>query len=138
LNELSLKDRLIELISNMSEDHQRDLLHSLERQQKGYRKYPRKPCSIDTDYAIQNKAYKDFIENISAGGVYIKTKETQSIGHEVTMTFMLAGHSKPITVTGKIARVSAQGFAVKFYRELQEYFIELENKIKAEIRQMKH
>jgi len=137
LNELSLKERLIELISNMSEDHQRDLLHSLESRQRGCRKYPRKPCSIETDYTIQNRAYKDFIENISAGGVYIKTKQTQSIGQEATMTFILPGYFKPITVTGKIVRVSAQGVAVKFYRELQEHFIELENKIKAEIRHMR-
>ena len=107
----------------MSEDYQRDLLDSLERQQRGYRKFPRRPCSIDTDYTIQNKAYKDFIENISAGGVYIKTKKKQSIGQEVTMSFMLAGHSKPIEVTGKIVRVGDQGFAVKFYRVIQEYFI---------------
>jgi hypothetical protein len=54
------------------------------------------------------------------------------------MTFMLAGHSKPIKVTGKIVRVGAQGFAVKFYRELQEYFIEFENKIKAGVNQIRH
>ena len=123
MNELSLKERLIELISNMSEDHQKDLLHSLERQQRGYRKYPRRPCSIETEYTIQNRVYKDFTENISTGGVYIKTNQTQSIGQKVTMTFMLAGHSKPIEVTGKIVRVGDQGFAVKFYRVIQEYFI---------------
>lgn len=134
MNERSLKDRLIELIGKMPEDYQRDLLRSLESQQRGFRKHPRQPCSIDTDYTIQNKAYKDFIENISAGGVYIKTNQKQSFGQEVNMTFMLAGHSKPITVTGKIVRVGTQGFAVKFYREIQEYFIELENSIKAEIR----
>ena len=138
MNRLSLKDRLVELISNMSEDHQRDLLDSLEKQQRGYRKYPREPCSVGVDYTIQNKAYKDFIENISAGGVYIKTKKSQSINQEVTMTFMLAGNSKPIKVTGKIVRVGDQGFAVKFYRELQEYFVEFENKIKAGIKQMRH
>jgi hypothetical protein len=128
LNELSLKERLIELISNMSEDHQKDLLHSLERQQRGYRKYPRRPCSIETEYTIQNRVYKDFTENISTGGVYIKTNQTQSIGQKVTVTFMLAGYSKSITVTGKIVRVSAYGFALKFYRELQEDFVDLKNK----------
>jgi Tfp pilus assembly protein PilZ len=121
----------------MSEDHQKDLLDSLEKQQRGFRKYQRSPCSIETDYTIQDSAYKDFIENISAGGVYIKTNQNHTLGQEVTMTFMLAGHSKSIIVTGKIVRVSANGFAVKFNRELQEYFINLENKIKAEIRQMK-
>jgi hypothetical protein len=54
----------------MSEGHQRDLLIQLELQDKGYRKHPRKSCSIETDYTIQNRAYKDFVENISAGGVY--------------------------------------------------------------------
>ena len=137
MNELNLKDRLVELIGNMSEDHQKDLLDSLEKQQRGFRKYPRSPCSIETDYKIDDSAYKDLIENISAGGVYIKTNQTHSLGQEVTMTFMLAGHSKSITVKGKIIRVSAQGFAVKFNRELQEYFINLEKKIKAEIKQMR-
>jgi hypothetical protein len=63
----------------MSEDHQRDLLDSLEKQQRGYREYPRTSCSIGTDYTIQNKSYKDFIENISAGGVYIKTRKNNQL-----------------------------------------------------------
>lgn len=133
MNEPSLKERLIEVIGNMSEDQQRTLLDFLEKPQREYRKYPRKPCSIATDYTISNRTYKDFIENISAGGVYVKTTHPQSINQEVSMTFMLVGHSKPITVTGNIVRVGDQGFAVKFYRELQEYFAEMENKIKAEI-----
>ena len=128
MNDLSLKERLIALIGNMSEDHQRDLLHSLERQQRGYRKYPRIPCSIEAEYTVQNRVYKDFIENISAGGVYIKTNQTQSLGQKVGMTFMFAGSSKPITVTGKIVRVSAHGFALKFYREIREHFADVDHK----------
>lgn len=138
MTELSPKERLIELIGNMSEDHQRDLLNSLEKQERGYRKHPRIPCSIETEYKVQNRAYNDLIKNISVGGVYIKTKQTQSTGQEVTMTFLLAEHPKPIKLTGKIVRVSNQGFAVKFYREFQEYFIELENKIKTEINSIKN
>ena len=136
MNELNLKDRLIELIGKMSTDHQKDLLDSLEKQQRGFRKYPRSPCSMETNYTIDDSGYKDLIENISAGGVYIKTNHTHSLGQVVTMTFMLAGHFKSITVTGKIIRISDQGFAVKFNRELQEYFINLEKKIKADIKQM--
>ena len=39
MNDIGLKDRLIELISNMSEDHQKDLLHSIDEA----------PCDIMPD-----------------------------------------------------------------------------------------
>jgi len=121
LNEHGVKQRLIELIDNMSEEHQRDLLNQLDLQDIGYRKHLRKSCSIATDYTIKDKLYKDFITNISAGGVYIKTYQPQSAGQKVSMTFVLPKFNKPIRINGKIVRSSSQGFAIKFYREAKEF-----------------
>ena len=104
MNEISLNERLIALIKDMTENQQRNLLNYLESQQIGYRKYKREECSIATDYVIQNKTFQDFIENISAGGVYIIAEQPQTIGQEVSMNFTLPGYQKSVRVYGKIVR----------------------------------
>ena len=92
----------------------------IESQQAGYRKYPRKEVSIATAYVVQDNIYTDFIKNIGAGGVYITTKKSQSVGDEISMNFMLTGHKRPIRVFGTIIRSTPNGFAVKFYEKVEE------------------
>ena len=41
------------------------------------------------DYSILNRNYKDFIQNISTGGVFIETRLNPGAGQNVTMTFPL-------------------------------------------------
>ena len=127
MNELSLEERLIKLIKDMPEDQHRKLLSYIESQQAGYRKYPRKEVSIATAYVVQDNIYTDFIKNIGAGGVYITTKKSQSVGDEISMNFMLTGHKRPIRVFGKVVRLSTNGFAVKFIEALEDPLNKLEN-----------
>ncbi len=120
MNELSIEEKLIELIKELSEDQQKNLLDLIKSRQSGYREHPRKEVSVATDYIIKDKTYKDFIKNISAGGVYITTKKSQSVGDEISMNFMLTGHKRPIRVFGTIIRSTPNGFAVKFYEKVEE------------------
>jgi hypothetical protein len=128
MNELSLEERLIKLIKDMSEDQQRKLLSYMESQQAGYRKYPRKDVSIATAYVIKDTIYTDFIKNISAGGVYIITNKSKSVGDEISMNFMLTGHKRPIRVFGKVVRIGPTGFAVKFIEDLEDLIDKLDDK----------
>ena len=118
--ELSLKERWMALINDLNEDQQRDLLDYLERQKTGYRKHKRKDCSVAADYIVQYEIFRDFIKNISAGGVYIRTKHIHYVGRDISMDFNITGHPKSIRVFGKIVRSDTNGFAVEFFQEIEE------------------
>ena len=120
MDEINVEQKLIDIIKNMSRYQQRSLLSSIENRQEAYRNYPRLESSIPTDYTIEEKTYKDFIENISAGGVFISTDKSQYVGHDISLNFRLAGYDKPIKALGKILRSEPNGFAVEFYEKVEE------------------
>ena len=66
------------------------------------------------DYSAAGCAYRDFIKDISPGGMFIETPLPFSVGQELFLTFMLPGDGKHIKITGEIVWVGAQGFGVKF------------------------
>jgi len=114
-NESSITARLIELIKNMSEDEQRTLLKDLEEKPfEGRRKHVRKPFLMAVDYSTQDHVYKDFIQDVSTGGVFIETHMPFTVGQEVSLTFPLPNYQKHIKVTGEVVRSTTQGVGVKF------------------------
>jgi Tfp pilus assembly protein PilZ len=114
-NESSITARLIELIKNMPEDKQRALLKDLEEKPfEGRRKHARKPFLMAVDYSTQDHVYKDFIQDISTGGVFIQTHMPFSVGQEVSLTFPLLNYQKHIKIVGEVVRSSPQGVGVKF------------------------
>jgi len=114
-NESSITARLVELIKNMSEDEQRTLLKNLEeRPFEGRRKHVRKPFLMAVDYSTQDHVYKDFIQDISSGGVFIQTHMPFTVGQEVSLTFPLPNYQKHIKVIGEVVRSTPQGVGVKF------------------------
>ena len=115
ISDTSVFDRLFELILGMPEDEQAALLRQLEEKgSKGKRKHFRKPFLVVVDYASGDRAYRDFIQNISRGGVFIETRMPFSVGQEVSLTFALPYYQKHIKIAGKVARASDQGIGVTF------------------------
>ena len=113
--ESSATARLFELIENMSEDEQLILLKELkQRPFKERRKHERKPFFIVVDYSAEERVYKDWIKNISAGGVFIETHMPFSVGQEVSLTFPLPNYQKYIKIIGKVVRIDLQGIGVRF------------------------
>ncbi|MFB0520138.1 MAG: PilZ domain-containing protein [Desulfatiglandales bacterium] len=114
-NESSVLDRLYKLIKDMSEDEQLTLLKELEeRLFKDKREHKRKPFFMVVDYSTDDRAYKDYIQNISTGGVFIETRMPLSVGQVVSLSFPLRDYQKCIKITGEVVRVSPQGIGVKF------------------------
>jgi len=81
---------------------------------KGRRKHHRKPFFMVVDYTTQGHAYRDYIHNISAGGVFIETPMSFGIGQELSLTFALPTRQRHIRVSGEVVRTSPQGIGVKF------------------------
>jgi pimeloyl-ACP methyl ester carboxylesterase/Tfp pilus assembly protein PilZ len=78
------------------------------------REYERKPYSAVVNYIVNEGAYTDSIQNISAGGVFIQTAKQFFEGQEVAMTFPLPISEENISINGEIARISELGMGVKF------------------------
>ena len=110
-------ERLIDLISEMPVDRQRDLLKALEEQkfkEKERRKYERKPCFIVTDCSANGRVFSDIIKNISDGGVFIQTHAPYYVGQKVLLTFEIPNQERSITKTCKVVRIDQNGIGLKF------------------------
>jgi len=117
-NELSrneVRAYLFRLLNDMSDEEMRQLLKELEeRQNKKQRKYSRKGFLTLIDYNVGDRSYKDFIQDISGSGIFIKTSQTFSVGQTISMTFMSPDNQKPFRINGEIIRVHTDGIGVKF------------------------
>jgi len=120
-NRSNLTVRLFELIKGLSEDEQRSLLRELEEKlSRGKREHERKPFFMIIDYSTEDRVYKDYIQNISAGGVFIETQMPFAEGQELSLSFPLPNFQKYIKISGEIVRTSPQGIGVQFKTANQE------------------
>ncbi|MBW1608118.1 MAG: PilZ domain-containing protein [Deltaproteobacteria bacterium] len=113
-----VRGRLFELIFNMPEAETRDLLKKMEirwlPKYEERRKHPRESTFVHVDCSGNQCAFTDFIQNLSAGGLYIDTQLPFFPGQELSMTFSVTNGETPIKITGKIVRVDSRGIGVKF------------------------
>lgn len=118
LDKSAVNAHLLELISNMSQDETQELIGELEKKQKTKasekRKHPRKQAFIIADCSAPNCSFSDFIQNISAGGLFIETSIPVFMNQELTVTFTLPKTQDPIKMTGKVVRSDQKGVAVAF------------------------
>ena len=90
---------------------------------KEKRSSQRLPFSSPVSYATRGIAYEDFLQDISAGGVFIETRAMFTVGQSLTLTFPMPGHHHFITVTGEVVRATGQGIGVKFDRAVQDLLV---------------
>ncbi len=115
MNESSVTARLLKVIKKMSENEQLTLLKELEeRVFKDRRKHEREPFFMVVDYSTEDRFYKDYIQDISAGGVFIQTRMPFRAGQDVSLSFPLPNYQKYIKIMGEVARVTTRGIGVKF------------------------
>ncbi|MGD8229357.1 MAG: PilZ domain-containing protein [Desulfobacteraceae bacterium] len=107
--------RLIELILKMTDEEQESLLIQLEEKLSvRKRKHDRKSYFSVVDYNALEAAHTGFIENISAGGVFIGTSKSFPIGEEISMAFPLPVSQEHVRMEGEVVRANAEGIGVKF------------------------
>jgi hypothetical protein len=110
--------RLSAIISNMSETEKRELLERLEKWEESMvqedRKHNRRHTSIYAVFSGQDCYFRDYIKDISAGGLFIETDTALFINQELVITFFLPGAKKPIKIRGKVVRTDPKGFGIKF------------------------
>ena len=112
--------RLVELIHNLPGERLENLLERLEKEileeakKEGDRKNVRISCLISVDYADSDRVFKDYIQDISTGGVFIKTRESFSIGEEIVLSMSLSGEGNAFKIPAEVVRKAEDGIGVRF------------------------
>jgi Tfp pilus assembly protein PilZ len=115
LKEKGVETRLIELIVMMSQQQKESLVEELEeRLHIKKRKYARKAYFSAVCYSAPDGAHVDFIQNISAGGVFIGTSLHPPVGEKVTLAFPLPMSQEHIMLDGEIVWATQRGMGIKF------------------------
>ena len=116
VSDFNVAVRLFELMMNIPKHEQETVIKELEERlfASNRRRHIRKPYFMVVDYTAQNRTYKDFIKNISTGGVFIASRSPIPIGQKISMTFPLPACKKHVRLTGEIVRSNGKGIAVKF------------------------
>ncbi len=114
-NNSGVTERLFNMIQGRTEDERQAILRVLEkRRHKGRRRHIRKPYFTVVNHHTQGRDCTDFIHNISAGGVFIATPMTFSLGKGINMAFPLPNYHDYIQINGEVVRTSPEGIGVQF------------------------
>ncbi len=88
--------------------------HNPQEQVTERRKAQRKTCSTAVAYATHGFSSIEYIQDISAWGVFIRTQKKIPVGEEITMTIPQPGSQTGIKIIGEVVRTSPKGIGVKF------------------------
>jgi len=115
-----IRGRVFDLILAMPDEDLRELLKDLDERQKwrlsDKRNHNRKKVSTEAEYTCDDVQFKDSIENMSYGGVFINTDGKFSIGQEIMLSFSIPRlkFNNKATLIGEIVRIVPDGVGVKF------------------------
>ena len=110
-----IRASIFEMVNRMSDQEMLALLKKLKKREHGERrKYNRIDFFTIIDYSVGDQYYRDFIQDMSISGVFIKSSHKFSVGQIIRMIFMSRDYQKPFKITGEIVRVTPDGIGVKF------------------------
>ncbi len=111
----SVTARLMDLISRLPVHAQEVLLRKLEEKTGLYkRKHPRKPYVSEVNFSTGDQAYKELVQDISPGGLFIETRAPLAVGQEITLLLSFPDHERPMKILGEVVRATDEGIGVKF------------------------
>ena len=117
---VNVTDQLIARIKRMTMENQAVLLKELdEEQDRKLRQHDRKTFFMIVDYIVEGRYFRDFIQDMSDTGVFIKTSQDVPLGRQILMTFMSPDNQQPFKINGEAVRVTSEGIGVKFIVESQ-------------------
>lgn len=120
MSESNVTDQLIARIKNMTLEKQALLLNDLdEGRDRKLRQHDRKTFFMIVDYIVGDRYFRDFIQDMSDTGVFIKTSQNIPLGKKILMTFMSPDNQKPFKIYGEVVRVTSEGIGIKFAFESQ-------------------
>ena len=124
--------RLVELIYKMPASRLKTLLGQLEKEVpekstgESERRHVRVDCFVSVDYTDSERVFKDYIEDISTSGVFIKTREAFSVGEEIVLSMSISREGSAFKIPAIVVRAAPDGIGVRFKitSQVQEAIIE--------------
>jgi len=113
--DLSVFDRLVEIISKMADEEQEDLLETLIKSRPQQRE-ERKKMYAETTFTVSGEGYNGVVRDLSKTGLYLETYDLFSAGQDICINWKRRQDSKIIKVKGRVARVESKGIGIQFYK----------------------
>jgi len=116
---------LIRKILDMNEEQQLSLYQQLEEMSAtaaimtSEREDSRKSFKKTIQFTLKDQTFTGVSQDISAGGMFIVTEETFSVGQMVTIQIPLASRGKHIKVPARIVRIKPEGIGVEFLKKIE-------------------
>ena len=115
LNPRTEDPHLSQFLDNLSIDDQRVLSRLLNTWEKrDQRRHPRMPCSIITEYLVNDQEHKGIMRNISLDGAFIEARHEIAVKQQIAQSFFFPNFEIPIRSNSKIVWVASGGFGVQF------------------------
>jgi PilZ domain len=84
------------------------------------RRHPRHPALFRAKYTVSSSTYRDFVRDVSAGGIYIGTLRNFNRGQRVNLRFPVVAFDRRPGIMGTVVRSQESGFAVMFDHPIEE------------------
>jgi len=115
LNDKGILIQLVTIIHRMSPEERLELFNDLAG--KGLtdrRKHNRQAVDLSVSFNRMIQSGDGKIENLSAGGLFIRTHKDFKLGETIRMQFTLPSEENPLIATGKVIRKEVDGVGVEF------------------------
>jgi len=115
--------RLFVLIRQMDKDKLLERLKAFDHPEFHWsRAFNRMDCHLLVDFTVGGKAYRGYLRDISAGGIFIVTSDKFEIDQEVVLCFSMDESNEAIAfkLTGRIKRLYNDGIAIE-YQDIPHY-----------------
>lgn len=84
------------------------------------RQFPRHTVLFNAKYTIASGTFRDSVGNVSAGGIYIRTRRPIEQGQRISLRFPILAFDRRPSVEGRVVRREENGFAVRFDHPIEE------------------
>lgn len=128
--EQEVTKEILSCINRLSGNKKVKLLSILKEWVAKYpREFQRASCLEPVYYCTEDRLYKDFFNNISAGGLFIETREPFTVNQQISLAFSFPGTQHPFKITGTVVRIASEGIGIKFNTESQVQTEMLKNQV---------
>ncbi|MGD8368575.1 MAG: PilZ domain-containing protein [Desulfobacterales bacterium] len=90
-----------------------------EEADKGHRRHERIYLHEIVEYIVDGEYYRDFIQDVSESGIFIRSGRKFHTGKEILMSLVAPGQDRPVKIKGEVVRTASAGIGVEFKRESQ-------------------
>lgn len=109
--------RLFVLIRQMDKEKLLERLKAFDHPEFHWsRAFHRMDCHLLVDFTVGGKAYRGYLRDISAGGIFIVTSDKFEIDQEAVLCFSMDESKEAIAfkLTGRIKRLYNDGIAIEY------------------------